>query len=62
MKMKRISGWLTRKDIQLLEEVSTKPVRARNFVSKYKCESCNYTWLYSSARCPVCSSLNTLRV
>ncbi len=62
MKLKRVSGWLTRKDIEMLDEASIKPIKVRNPAQKYKCASCDYMWLYSSARCPICSSTSLVKV
>lgn len=55
----RIRGFLTKDDIALLEEASTRPVKARKPAQRYKCCDCDYTWLYKTARCPMCSSQKT---
>jgi len=52
-----ISGWLTKKDIELLEESSKKPEREKTFVIKHKCSECSYEWFYEAVRCPMCFSL-----
>jgi rubrerythrin len=57
---KRIRGWLTHEDIELLEEASKRvPKYPKNPAKKYGCTDCNYTWLYSSIKCPVCASPKT---
>jgi rubrerythrin len=58
--MKKIRGWLTKEDIELLEEASKRVLKyPKNPAKKYGCEDCSYTWLYSSVKCPVCSSSKT---
>jgi rubrerythrin len=60
---KRIRGWLTKDDIEKLEEASKRVLKyPKNPAKKYGCSDCNYTWLYSSLKCPVCSSQNTRKV
>jgi rubrerythrin len=60
---KRMSGWLTKEDIVKLEEASKRVLKyPKNPAKKYACGECNYTWLYSSLKCPVCASLKTKAV
>ncbi|MFA4820458.1 MAG: hypothetical protein WC613_05900 [Candidatus Aenigmatarchaeota archaeon] len=62
-KLSRVRGWLTHEDIELLEEASKRQLKyPKKPAKKYMCESCSYTWLYSSLRCPVCSSTSTKQV
>ncbi|MCX6815646.1 MAG: hypothetical protein NT120_02230 [Candidatus Aenigmarchaeota archaeon] len=58
--IKRMTGWLTKDDITKLEEASKRVLKyPKNPAKKYECNDCNYTWLYSSMKCPVCSSTKT---
>ena len=60
---KRIRGWLTKEDVQLLEEASKRVLKyPKNPAKKYGCTDCNYIWLYSSVKCPLCSSTKTKMV
>ena len=62
-RLARISGWLTREDLDLLEEASKRKLKyAKNPAKKFKCNECEYTWLYTSLRCPLCSSQQTTQV
>lgn len=57
---KRVRGWLTHDDVEMLEEASKRVLKyPKNPASKYGCDECSYQWLYSSVRCPVCSSMKT---
>ena len=61
--LKKIRGFLTNEDIELLEEVSKrKPAYPKKPVKKWKCNQCNYTWAYKTVRCPVCSSSDTEQI
>lgn len=55
--IKRIKGFLTRDDVELLEEASTrKPKYKKATVHSWSCNACNYKWFYKSSKCPICSS------
>ncbi len=59
----RIRGWLTREDIEMLEEASKRKLKyPKNPAKKYVCGACEYSWFYYSVRCPVCSSPETNQV
>jgi rubrerythrin len=59
----RIRGWLTKEDIELLEEASKRHYKyPKNPAQKFKCSDCNYMWFYSSVKCPVCASDKTGKV
>ena len=59
-RIKRISGWLSHDDIEMLEEASKRVLKyPKNPAKKYGCDECSYTWLYSSVKCPVCASGKT---
>jgi rubrerythrin len=60
---KRIRGWLTKEDVRMLEEASKRVLKyPKNPAKKYGCDDCNYTWLYSSVKCPVCASPKTKNI
>jgi hypothetical protein len=62
-KFQRISGWLSKEDIEVLEEASKRKLKyAKNPAKKFKCNSCEYIWLYTAVRCPLCSSLETVQI
>lgn len=52
----RSRGYLTRKQLEVLEEASQKPFKAKRPAQKYACGSCSYEWFYKSMKCPACSS------
>ena len=56
MKKLRRRGFLTRNELEVLEEASQRPFRAKKPAQKYLCGECNYAWLYKSMKCPTCSS------
>lgn len=59
-KMKRLHGWLTHDEVELLEEASKRKLKyAKNYAQKYKCKDCEYSWFYTSLKCPLCSSTQT---
>ncbi|HLD49049.1 MAG TPA: hypothetical protein VJB11_01675 [archaeon] len=54
---KKVNGWLTNDDMEVLEEAATRKLKYPKVKrDKFTCVSCDYSWFYSSARCPVCSS------
>ncbi|MEM7819296.1 MAG: hypothetical protein QXD48_00520 [Candidatus Aenigmatarchaeota archaeon] len=56
----RVRGWLTHEDILLLEEASKRKLKyPKKPAQKFICHDCNYSWYYSSVKCPVCASKNT---
>ena len=57
----RFRDYLTREEIELLEEASQKKFKPKNPAQKYKCDECSYAWFYKAARCPLCSSLKTAK-
>ncbi len=60
---KKVRGWLTKDDIEMLEEASKRVLKYPKCpAKKYSCGDCNYTWLYSSMKCPVCASPKTKMV
>ena len=55
--MHRLRGFLTREDLNMLEEASTKKTKYKKcFPKKFTCPSCGYNWFYETVRCPSCSS------
>jgi len=55
--LKGVKGWLSHDDVLRLEEAAKRPLKyAKNPAKKFSCGDCNYNWLYSSMKCPVCSS------
>ncbi|HLC67594.1 MAG TPA: hypothetical protein VJI12_01805 [archaeon] len=62
-KLARIRGWLTRDEMEILEEAGKRKLKyPKSPAKKFSCSECNYTWLYPSVRCPVCSSQRTQQV
>lgn len=62
MVLNKIRGFLTKDDLKLLEEASKRQLKyKKNPAQKWKCGDCEYTWLYSASRCPVCSSLKATK-
>ena len=60
---KRIRGWLSKDDIDMLDEASKRVLKyPKNPAKKYGCDECSYEWLYSSIRCPICSSMRTKKL
>ncbi len=52
-----LKGYLTRKDIEKLEQAAIRPLKHKKvFVKQWLCSACDYTWFYNSMRCPSCSS------
>jgi rubrerythrin len=63
MTMRSVKGWLNRDDIEKLEEAAKRPLKyAKCPAKKYGCSDCNYNWLYSSVKCPVCASTAVKRL
>ena len=61
--LRGIKGYLTRDDIDVLEEASKRVLKyPKQYVQKYKCSSCNYEWLYSAVKCPVCSTSGVKKI
>ncbi|MBI4018319.1 MAG: hypothetical protein HY368_01810 [Candidatus Aenigmarchaeota archaeon] len=56
MKTLRKRGFLTRKQLVLLEEASQRPFKVKKPAQKYSCSDCSYAWFYKSMKCPTCSS------
>ncbi len=53
----KLNGFLTREDVDLLQEASVrKPKYKKIYTKKLSCGACDYTWFYSTLRCPSCSS------
>ena len=52
----RFKGYLTRKEIELLEEASQRKIKPRKPAPMFICNECSHQWLYKTARCPLCSS------
>lgn len=62
-KLARITGWLSKEDVELLEEASKRKLKyAKNPAKKFKCNECDYVWLYTAVRCPLCSSPQTTQL
>jgi len=57
----RFRNFLTREEIELLEEASQKKFKPKTPAQKYKCNDCNYSWLYKAEKCPVCASTKTAK-
>ena len=54
---KKVSGWLTSDDLKTLEEAGERKLKYKKVATqKWICGSCDYSWFYSSSRCPVCES------
>ncbi|MCX6818925.1 MAG: hypothetical protein NT129_02895 [Candidatus Aenigmarchaeota archaeon] len=52
-----IRGFLTHKDIELLEEASIRKTKYKKcFPKKFSCSNCSYNWFYKTVKCPACSS------
>jgi len=59
----RIRGWLTKEDVERLDEASKRQYKyPKRPAQKFKCSDCDYTWFYSSVNCPVCSSEKTGKI
>jgi len=57
LNMRSVKGWLSHNDVEKLEEAAKRQLKyPKNPAKKYVCQECSYNWLYSSLRCPVCSS------
>ncbi|MBI2447206.1 MAG: hypothetical protein HY514_00935 [Candidatus Aenigmarchaeota archaeon] len=57
LSFRTVRGWLSHDDIEKLEEAAKRPLKyAKNPAKKFSCGDCNYNWLYSSLKCPVCAS------
>ena len=57
LSLRGVKGWITHDEIEKLEEAAKRPLKyAKCPAKKYECGECSYNWLYSSLRCPVCSS------
>ncbi len=55
--LKRINGFLSKDDLDLLEQASTRmPKYKKTQVHSWLCRSCHYQWFYKSVKCPVCES------
>ncbi len=62
-KLARITGWLTKDDVELLEEASKRKLKyAKNPAKKFRCAECEYVWLYTSLNCPLCASKQTTQL
>jgi rubrerythrin len=60
--MRSVKGWLSHDDIERLDEAAKRQLKyPKNPAKKYSCEACSYNWLYSSIRCPICSSTQVKR-
>ena len=54
---KKLVGYLTRDDVELLEKASTRELKhKKKFIAGRICSECDYKWFYKSFRCPSCSS------
>ena len=61
--LRGIKGYLTRDDIDVLEEASKRVLKyPKQYVQKYKCGSCSYEWLYNAVKCPVCSTADIKKI
>lgn len=58
----RFRNYLTRKELQLLEEASQKQFKPKTPAQKYRCADCSYLWFYKASKCPVCGSAKTGKV
>lgn len=57
LSLRSVKGWLTHEDVEKLEEAAKRPLKyAKNPAKKFACGDCDYNWLYSSIKCPVCAS------
>ena len=57
LNMRSVKGWITHEEIEKLEDAAKRPLKyAKNPAKKFSCGECNYNWLYSSIKCPVCAS------
>ena len=55
----KISGFLTREDLETLEEASRrKPKYEKKFTQAFNCIVCNYKWFYKTIKCPACESID----
>jgi rubrerythrin len=62
-RMAAVRGWLTREEVEILEEASKRKLKyPKNPAKKFTCGECSYTWLYPSVRCPICSSCKTTQI
>ncbi len=55
--IKRIKGFLTREDMEMLQEASKRKLKyPKIFTKSLKCTACDYKWFYNTAKCPACES------
>lgn len=52
----RSRGFLTREQLEVLEEASQRPFKVKKPAQKYSCSECSYEWFYKAMKCPTCSS------
>lgn len=61
--LSRIKGYLTKDDIELLEEASKRVYKhAKNPAKRFECGECQYAWLYPTLKCPICASMQIKQV